>query len=311
MTRCLTILLLASAAHAAPFDPHPLTESQQVRLETADEGGETIIESALYALLENAATWSDTEAGAVVPDYAHIWRQPEAWRGERVLIEGQFIAIEKLDLGSGWNDVSKLVIKVTPNPNQPEKTEQVNVIVLEPPNIELKRKTHPAQSFREPYPRPYPIRIVGRFFKSSKYETRASQNTRAEYKDQLPADEIPTEYKTYLNFVARKPTWVRSPVDTETGAGQSAEGIGTVVFFAVLIAVALVYFFWRLNQMRRQGGGLDTPRLREYIREREERRRAHDPDDGDEEDEYDDGDLPADPAGALDALSKKHEDSVD
>ena len=78
----------------------PLTESEQVQLVTARDFGPLVDEGALYPLLHNALQWpaDHDEAGAVVPDYDSLKRQPAEHRGQLQLIEGKLL--RSLDPGS-------------------------------------------------------------------------------------------------------------------------------------------------------------------------------------------------------------------
>ena len=53
-----TSLLLAAAPLLLAAGIPRLDESQRVRLETADQGSQTVDEAAFYALLENAPFWA-------------------------------------------------------------------------------------------------------------------------------------------------------------------------------------------------------------------------------------------------------------
>jgi len=75
-----------TAAAAIP----PLTRRQRDQLATTADFVPHIDEGALYPLLENASQWpAGAESGARVPDYAALYDDPGAARGERFLIEGR------------------------------------------------------------------------------------------------------------------------------------------------------------------------------------------------------------------------------
>jgi hypothetical protein len=279
MTRLLLITLCLAIAWA-PFDPHPLTESQLVRLETADDGSATVDEAGLYALLENAADWSTTEAGAVVPSYDAIRRDPQAWRGTRCLIEGTAYRVLRPKLGrSGWEKVQGVVVRIDHSRADPVAQDFVIVYLTDPPawswpNTRYEREGIP---FREPAP----VRLVARFLKTTTDVTQGSKGR-------------PPEEKMYLAFVGRSAAF-----SAVAPAGRRGPVPG-LPLLAVLAVAALVFLIWRLKSL---GQGVNRrSRLRDYLEQRQERRVARgeeEPAVGDEEE------LPGNPAEALDTLADK------
>ncbi len=128
----------------------PLTESEQVQLATARDFGPLVDEGGLYPLLHNALQWpaDHDQAGAVVPDYDSLKRQPADHRGQLQLIEGKLL--RSLDPGSFarpglWEDRwRQWAVQYGPG------ADQVAVVYLvDPP---------PARAGRQ-------VRLTARFFK--------------------------------------------------------------------------------------------------------------------------------------------------
>lgn len=102
MTNLVIQLILTAMLAAAP----PLTAPQQQQLSTAHDAKADTDEAALYPLLENALTWPDhVEAGATIPDYDAITKDPAAYRGQLFFIQGKLRRakpIGKLKLPGPW-----------------------------------------------------------------------------------------------------------------------------------------------------------------------------------------------------------------
>lgn len=95
-------LILTAMLVAAP----PLTAPQAQQLATAHDNRADTDEGALYPLLENALTWpAHVEAGAMIPDYTAIEKDPAAYRGQLFFIQGKLRRsrpIGKLALPGPW-----------------------------------------------------------------------------------------------------------------------------------------------------------------------------------------------------------------
>ena len=268
---CMTVVLVA----AAPIDPHPLSESQLVRLETASDSAGTIDEAALYALLENAADWSERDAGAVVPDYDAIRREPDDWRGVRCLIEGTIYRVLRPELSRrGWEKVQGVVVRIDHSREPPAAHDFVIVYLTDPPQWAWPNPRYEKEGIA--FHEPRPVRLVGRFYKVSSFETHAAGAERA-----------------YLTFVGRRVTF---PQTTESSRRASWPGVPVLLG---LLIVLVAFTIWRLKALGRRA---DRPsRLADYLQQRQAQRTIR----GDSEEDVMDepAELPENPAEALDTLA--------
>lgn len=274
MRRAVAIGLACLSLAASPPDPHPLDAGQFARLETADDGSATVEEAALYALLENAAEATESQAGAVVPNYNLIRRDPAAWRGTRCLIEGTIALVMHPDLSrEGWEKVEGVVVRVDHSREPPVAEDFVIVFVTDPP-----RWTWWNRDAGLPQEQGTRVRLVGRFYKIAELATRGS------------ADREPDK-RSYLTFVAR------SLGDVQSAAAQPAVTLRNLPLF-LLIAVAAAYLFWRLRAFGRRS---TNSQVSEYVQRRRQQRAVSNTDTPEAQ-----SDLPDNPLDALDALAEKH-----
>jgi hypothetical protein len=271
MRRCLVILAALMGPDTVPFDPHPLNGSQVERLNSVEDLAPTVDASGFYALLENAADGSDKEAGAVVPDYDSVRRDPAAWRGTRCLIEGTLHMVVEPKLSRlGWERVRGAVVRVDHTRAEPEPRDFVLVYLTDPPAWPWKDQTR-----SETWPER--VRLVGRFYALSQFDTQRAGS------------------KAYAVFVAHGLRFLQPA----TPPPQSSMSIA---LYVVLGAALVAYIAWRFVLSR---GSAGRPKMHEYIEQRRRQRGEPGPDrDGAESG---DAGLPPDPIEALDALSEDHE----
>jgi len=276
MVRAVPFIFVLCVA-ASPFDPYPLTDSQLARLETADDGSATIDEAALYALLENAAQWSDTQAGAVTPDYQAIRHDPSAWRGTRCLIEGTVYRVLRPELSrQGWEKVEGIVVRVNQEREKPTAADFVIVYLTEPPDWRWPNPRYENEGI--PFRQPVPVRLVGRFFKVSSYVTEGSRDK-------------PRQEAAYLTFVGRSTSRIEA-------ASSSPGPDWKMPALLAMVLVAVAVLAWRMR-----AGGARVTRLQDYLDQRRAQRVIRG--EGEEDEEIESPDLPENPADALDALADK------
>lgn len=273
MRYLLFIPLLALLLGAAP-----LTESQQTRLETADDASATVDEAAFYALLENAAKWESGEAGATIPDYADILQNPAEWRGKLCLIEGVLLSRlpEQKFARSGWEHVRGLVIQIA-GFDKPRKQispdDMIIVYLTDPPELHAPKIALDPNMLAETGSN---IRLAARFFK-----VVTEKNTR-------------DESRLYLTFVGQH------VAKLERNASSSSHFVPLIIAAFALLAG---YFIFRI--LRKGKGMLATSnQLAEHIAKKRAEREARD--EGEIEPEDEDIDLPENPVDALDTLANKH-----
>lgn len=257
----------------------PLTERQAIMLADTDDGSSTVDASGFYALLENTGTWPDdprqVEPGCRLIDYEALRRDPEAWRGEPVILEGSLASIANAAMYSpgrllsheGWRDLVVWHLRGS--------HDVIYIIALTaPPSI----PTGPAiQGHRVPIDPAREYRIVGRFYKLI---TVSNQ------------DGEPRRYPVFVGHGAR--TFDTTGASARGPAGSSSLGVAAAVLMVLLFAGA--YRVIRSSLKRRgaptregaRGDGADDTRSSTYRT-----------------------DLPRDPAAALDALQHEHEASAD
>ena len=269
--------MVSGCLGAGLFDPHPLNESQAERLAGTRDGAATVDAAGVYALLENAADWSDKESGAVVPDYDAVRRDPAGWRGTRCLIEGTLERAIPADLKrTGWERVEGALVRVGGDPANPQPRDYVIVYLTDPPkwdwSSERRRTTRPAT-----------VRVVGRFYALSAYNSERAGS------------------QTYAVFVGRS----LNTVAAGAVSGGSGGGWGNAPLFFTLILVLIGFVAWRVKA----AGGFGTPhKMQDYIERKErDRQREEARSSGEVEGGEDGAELPPDPTAALDALAEKHE----
>lgn len=263
-TSALPTLALLAFFAAIP----PLNDSQQTRLETADDGARTVDEAAFYALLENAEQWpQDVAAGAIVPDFQAIRDDPAAHRGQLFLIEGRTIALlpEHDWSRSGWGSVRGLAIRIDSDDDPPVADDIIIVHLIDPPD-----EVSPGQ----------PIRLVARFHKVVRYE-RLRNEGRA----------------PYLNFVGRGVLSLGRPQ-------SSGNGVVLTVLLLVFAFLGIVFLIWRVRAFKRDAQ--KPTRTAVYMAEKRQRRAVEQPPE-DIDQAIEESNLPDDPADALDAMNRRRE----
>lgn len=278
MSLCLLLGLVAIAM--GPFDPHPLSDTQKLQVESANDKSPLIEESAFYALLENATDWSDKQAGAVVPDYDAIRRNPEAWRGGRCLIEGTLYKVLRPELmREGWGRVQGVVIRVDHSRATPIADDFVIVYLTEPPPWLWRHE-------KEGVPRNHgsSVRVVARFFKVQPDQT------------EKPVEGQP-RWKRYLAFVGRSMAETQpAPTHQDPGFWRVAPAAAGVAILAALVLLAF----------RLRASGSSSGRIQEHIQQRRIMRRGQNPDEDPPDVAAEDESLPPDPSQAMRALADKH-----
>jgi hypothetical protein len=282
-----TATLLGQATPVSRAMIPPLDQSQLTRLETTQQGSQTIDEAAFYALLENAAKWP---AGATPDDVfeedvvlataakiEQIAQNPEPRQGQLVLISGTLEGvIPTVRLArSGWEQIEGLLIR-------PEGGKPVIVYVTDPPPL-TRDKTG------SQYVRQYGshVKVLARFFKLVQDRNRKGEVT------------------LYPVFVGN------SVADFQADTTSVPKGLGVIPLAALGIAGCIFLLYYRL---RRIGGSTTAAghlTLEEYKQRKVQRAQvAESPDDESTEAEEPPIDLPKDPADALEAL-KHHQKEAD
>ena len=249
-----------------------LTAAQAEQLATARDHRPQWDEAALYPLLTNVVAWSRAdEAGAMVPAYAQLHAEPDKFRGQLFLIEGQLggapgLIKRRLSRPGPWDtNLQQWYVLV-----QREPDEAVVLVLADPmPPQRLPRRGGAA------------VRAAARFYKVWSYVDRDNQ---------------PTDY---LMFVGRwvqvtpPPEGAGGPSGGPSGGGGGVWPLGVVV----VVLVAAWYTFWRLRRLALKPKSLSS------LSRRVARRQA---DEGIEQ-EPPDQTLPDDPAEALGELQRRHE----
>jgi len=187
----------------------PLTEAQrELAQQTTDRAG--FDEAGLYALLSNVMTWeAGDEAGARVPDYAALYADPAAHRGEVFLLEGDYAGR------------SRRVGLANPGDYGEQVTEWVLVTDRARDAVAVVFFVDPDGALREPR-LGHGVRAAARFYKV--WSDRDAHGT-------------PTDY---LLFVAKSPTPARA-AGGAAGSGQTSPA----VLLALVLAAALGVFVLR------------------------------------------------------------------
>jgi hypothetical protein len=266
----ILIHILTAAILAVP----PLTPGQQEQVHSATDGRE-FDEAALYPLLENATTWqAGDESGAMIPDYAAIRGNPDQFRGQLVLIEGEFAGVPeargKKGLSVGefhrngpWDGrVEQWTIEVTLPKGE---RDSVVVYLVDPPADTPRAKQR--------------VRLVARFYKVW-HEQRAFIDTDVE---KQPDEEAERPIEPFLVFIGHS----ARVVGKAPAGGEPAE---RALPWVLAIAVgAMLVFWWRLKlslkprptaaQLRRLNRDEERPQLaeQEEVIEQEEAPLPEDP----------------------------------
>lgn len=286
MIRATALLAMMTLLATIP----PLDESQRARLESAADRSSTVDEAAFYALLENARDWPEgREAGARVPDYQQMREDPDAWRGELVLIEGRLQSLfpERRWSRSGWEAVRALVLRVDDEPNDVEPTFEDLVIVhlVNPPEL---TPTQHSGVFLE---HNYPVRLVARFHKIVHYD-----RPRAEGAGEAP----------YLSFVGNGVSWMGQPEDNDRGMMLAMALLGGLL-------IALLFLLWRIRAFSTRDRNQPS-KMEIYLAEKRARRAAVESG-GDDEEDIDEiverSNTPDDPADALEYLKRRRREGAE
>ncbi|MDH3583247.1 MAG: hypothetical protein OER86_03440 [Phycisphaerae bacterium] len=271
-------VLLLLAIHGLPALPAlagltPLTESQLIRLETADDRSDEIREAAFYALLENVADWPRTRAGAVIPDYADILDQPQVWRGRPCLIEGTLqTRLPARKLERGWEKVRGLTIDIHPDKPMAEKNEKDFVIVYltEPPDVRGAVLQWNDALLDETGTR---VEVVARFYKLQDSGNRGGAT------------------KSYMAFVGR---------NLKLLGGKSGAPAWRIPALMGAIVLMMAAFWWRLRRLRQ---GFAAPARATSLASFIDQRRAEREGENEETELEPPPDLPEDPVDALGILA--------
>lgn len=213
-----------------------LTQSQRVRLETADDGSTTVDEAAFYALLENVSQWPEELSGVEVylPGYAALRSNPERQRGRICLIEGRLQSVlPPMNLSHPqWQRVRGVVIRVDGGEGEATAQDLIIVYLTNPPDLE-------SVWYNEDVLKKFnaPVRVFARFYKIKDDWTRKGRRR-----------------ESYLAFVGKQlmwMEWVAKGARAEKGGDE-----GEVVWvWALPAAIVALIAFWVLLRivLRRRG----------------------------------------------------------
>jgi len=248
----------------------PLTEQQQLQLDTARDGQPGWDEAALYPLLANVVSWSPgDESGATIPDYDALHRDPAKYRGQFFLVEGilggapQLMRHRFARPGDWEKNSQQWPILISRNPD-----EVVIILMLDP----MPAKQLPTRGGAK-------VRVAARFFKTWNVVDR---------------DNIPTDYLFFVGRSAK--VEAGATAITATGGGSSVTARAWVAFLILFALGAIWYAVRRATKLSLKGRPLKSKRglLRDHVPE--------------EPEEAQPGELPKDPAAALEALEQRHRD---
>lgn len=271
--------LIAGILVAALASLPPLTDAQRAQMDTADDALGQWDTAALYPLLTNAVTWGDTDPaallpGAIIADYEALRAQPAFYRGQIVIIEGQFREERKQQLlrpGPWGETVTRWVVQVGSG------IDDVAVIyltdALPPPDLGAK------------------VRVQARFYKL------------------WPARAADGEPVTYVTFVGHSAAVLDAPAPRRrdaTSGGGSGPRLGVMVTVALVVG-ALFFMLRRMTRLSLTPRPLPSQLRRQHDTEGRDSR--HEPAD-DESDGEDGPPLPENPADALAELERRHHAQV-
>jgi hypothetical protein len=230
MRRLILLLLVPLLAAASP-----LTDSQKARLDGATDGSGTIDDAALYALLENARESPPGEAGAVVPDYEAIARDPDEWRGRLCLIEGSLeLAFGDPKLARpGWDQARALMLR-------PAAGSPIYVFLVEPPMLTPGRLI-----VERPDEFGAKVRVAARFHKLLEEIARDGSMRR------------------YPVFVGRKVTLLETAGPAVTGGGSLAT---TIVLIFLVVGIGAWSYLRRRSNTPGRGQLIEEYRRRKSLR---------------------------------------------
>ena len=201
------VLILVLLTLAVP----PLTSDQKNQLATAEDYSPLLDEPALYPLLKNAKDWKpDDEAGATVPDYDAILKDPTAHRGQLFLIEAPYIDV-----------LPKIKFKSLPGP-WTEHAEAWGVREGKDPKVRRSIVVILTDPQRRPAAMNTDIRVAARFFKVWKSES----------------DFLQEQFLVFVGHSARIVEGKAAPTKEPTAAGD-AGFFGSTVFRVIIVLMAL------------------------------------------------------------------------
>jgi hypothetical protein len=247
----------------------PLTEQQKLDLAaSARYQGSFVGDPGLFALLENAAAWTEGQPDIPVwtPDYQNIYDDASTWVGRLCRIEGTLETQWQLPpLGPRWQEAGALVLRT-------EQGLPVIVFLTDPP--ELTPTGQQARGHVLIAERGAQVRLIGRFYKLLKLERQDG------------------DQRSYISFVGRRIDRLTIP------AGQS-DGPAVPLVAVILVALVLVmlggYMLLRISTSRQRR--LSPAEALAAYRQRRGAVDSDDPASGTPA-------LPEDPAAALDHLTR-------
>lgn len=248
----------------------PLSDTQTQRLDGATDHSATFDEAAFYALLENAAQWEPTLAGATVPDYPALFEQPADLRGQYFLIEGKLTSEWKLPTlaRQGWEGVRAFTVEYEP--------EQYLIVFLTKPPDFQRIATGPDGNIRLDH-QGRTVKLGARFFKVLDRTSQANQK------------------RSYLLFVGHS---FNEMTESESEGG-GLEKLAVVLPIVLVIALLVVYMM-----IRRSSGDRES-QIDKFHRERAMRRAGEAAPSPPEDEDDESADLPEDAADALNQLDQK------
>lgn len=266
MPRMVHALLLTTCVLGAIA---PLTEQQKLDLAaSAQYQGSFVGDPGFFALLENAASWTDGQPDVPLwtPDYQQIYDEARLWVGRPCRVEATLETRWQLPpLGPRWSGTGALVLRT-------DQHLPIIVFLTDPP--ELTSTGEAARGHDLVAERGARVQLVGRFYKLLTLEKAGGQQ------------------RSYISFVGRSVDRLAMPT------GQ-ADGPVVPIVAVILVAVVLVmlggYMLLRISTSRKR-------RLSpaEALAAYRKRRDAIDTDQAADQADP----LPDDPADALDQLTR-------
>lgn len=255
----------------------PLNDQQQQMFTEAPQLTTQFDQAALYALLQNAQSWSTdpaaNEAGARLPDYSDIRVKPDKWQGEPCLVEGTLVS--RVHLGTlsrtGYGNVESWAIRTPPaSGSGGDQGSIVIAFLTNPPAVSWKAAIGNNEL---PAKRGMAVRIVARFY--TIYRTNDTKGR-------------PLEYPIFVGRTATFPH--ASPM-----VDVAFRPLLLVTLIFVMIVAYVIVIIVRIKR-----GRMDRSRRMEEKLQRQ----ATIDEEVDEDRRYD---LPEDPAAAMDTLDKEHD----
>jgi hypothetical protein len=150
-----------------------LTPAQREQLQSATDGSSLVDEAAFYPLLQNALTWRPgDEAGARIPDYEALLRDPASLRGELFLLEGQMAGPAR-PLGA----LARPIHLDQPQPPTHADVQQWGLLVRSNPDLVAVVYLVDPPPLKQSPGAGRKVRLVGRFFKVWQSRDQAGQAT--------------------------------------------------------------------------------------------------------------------------------------